>query len=375
MAANGVDSMISVHGVEMKVCGSHHDRRTKIKTRRKNGKKHRVIHKLDEEQVKWIVQQKHEDELSDAKIAQAMGVSGRWVRKLWARYRSTPVKDIKYPLQMGRPFEGLSGRREHAAVLSHCGRNRRMAVRLEVMIEESTGIHIPHHVIHKILKDEDLAENQPKKAKQRKWVRYERRFSNSMWHTDYKKLSDGRWFVSFQDDASRLIVGFGVFNEPTSDHAIHVLEQAIKKYGKPAQVLTDHGSQFYANEKADTKRGVAVFEKKLVKLGIKQVMARIRHPQTNGKLERFHLEIERHLKSFQEESANNTVRGITSDDHVGNPFYTAGMTDPVTRLVEWYNNLPHMSLKDRKETPAEAYVRKQAPEDATAKEMVEHAKL
>ena len=132
------------------------------------------------------------------------------------------------------------------------------------------------------MKDEELAENQPRKAQKRKWVRYERRFSNSLWHTDYKQLPDGRWFVSYQDDASRLIVAFGVFKEATAEHAIEVLEQAIRKYGKPAQILTDHGSQFYSNEKENARRGVSVFEKKLVQLGIKQVMARVRHPQTNG---------------------------------------------------------------------------------------------
>ena len=73
-------------------------------------------------------------------------------------------------MQMGHPFEGLPERREQDAVLSHCGRNRRMAVMLEVMIEELMGIHIPHHVVHEILKDEEIAETQPKKAKHRKWV-------------------------------------------------------------------------------------------------------------------------------------------------------------------------------------------------------------
>ena len=45
------------------------------------------------------------------------------------------------------------------------------------------------------------------------------------------------------------------------------------------------------------------------------------------------------------------------------------MTDPVARLVDWYNSLPHMSLMDGRETPAEAYVRKQAPKDITTEEM------
>ncbi len=376
MATSGVDPMISAHAVEMLVCGSSHDRRTKIKTRFKNGKKIRVIHKLDEEQVRWIMRQKANGQMSNAEIAEPMGVSDRWVRKLWSRYRFMRPEDIKWPPQMGRPDEGLPGRREHSAVLSCCNQGRRMAVRLEVIVERSIGIHISHHIIHDVLKDEELAENQPAKTKQRKWVRYERRYSNSLWHTDYKQLRDGKWFVSFQDDASRLIVGFGVFDESTSDHAIKVLEEAIKRYGKPAQVLTDHGSQFYANEKENARRGTAAFETRLVELGIKHVLARIRHPQTNGKLERFHLEIERHLKSFEDESVSNTVRDAKPGDHVGNPFHAAGRTDPVARLVDWYNNTPHMSLMDGKETPAEAYVRKQAPKDITTEEMGEdlHAK-
>ena len=335
-----------------------------------------MIHKLDEEQVRWMMRQKANGQTSSAEIAESMGVSDRWVRKLWSRYRFTRPEDVTWPPRMGRPVEGLPSRREHSAVLSCCSQGRRMAVRIETMVERSIGIHISHHVIHGILKDEELAENQPAKAKQRKWVRYERRYSNSLWHTDYKQLPDGKWFVSFQDDASRLVMGFGVFDEATSDHAIGVLEDAIKRYGKPAQVLTDRGSQFYANEKENTKRGVATFETRLVELGIKHVLARVRHPQTNGKLERFHLEIERRLKSFEDESVSNTVRNVRPGDHVGSPFHAAGMTDPVARLVDWYNSLPHMSLMDGKETPAEAYVRKQAPKDITTEEMGEnlHAK-
>ena len=161
-----------------------------------------------------------------------------------------------------------------------------------------------------------------------------------------------------------MIVGFGVFNEATTVHAIEVLERVIAKYGKPASILSDHGSQFFANEAENRRRGVSEFEKKLVELEIKQILARINHPQTNGKLERFHRELEAHLRSFEEESSSRTVRGVKPDGHVGNPFYNAGALDPVTRLVRWYNEeREHMSLKDGMETPAEAYLRKMPTEE------------
>ena len=80
-------------------------------------------------------------------------------------------------------------------------------------------------------------------------------YSNSLWHTDYKKLDDGRWLIACQDDAPRFITGWGVFENATTQNAITVLEQAIMDHGKPAAVMTDHGTQFYANESEAKKRG------------------------------------------------------------------------------------------------------------------------
>jgi len=159
-----------------------------------------------------------------------------------------------------------------------------------------------------------------------------------MWNTDWKKLDDGRWFLCYQDDASRFIVHHGVFAEATADNALAVLREAIAKHGKPASILTDHGSQFYANQAEYKKRGASDFEQELVRLEIKHILARVNHPQTNGKLERFHGEIVRKQKWF----------------------------DTIDELVHWYNNIkPHMSLDwDNLETPAQAFVRKM-PEKGT----------
>ena len=67
-----------------------------------------------------------------------------------------------------------------------------------------------------------------------------------------------------------------------------VLDEAIARHGKPASVMTDHGLQFYANEADSRKRGESEFEKRLVEMDIRQILACVKHPQTNGKLERIH---------------------------------------------------------------------------------------
>ena len=199
---------------------------------------------------------------------------------------------------------------------------------------------------------------------QRRWVRHERRYSNSMWHAAYKLLDDGRWFIAYQDDASRFIVGFGVFKEATGEHAVEVLKEAISRHGKPASVLTGRGPQFYASEKEAPSGGGAKFEEELVALGVRHVLARAGRAQTNAKLGRFYGDLQRKLPRFAGASAGRAVRqrGGPGAGHVGGPFCTDKPRDPAERLVDWYNNKPHRSLDwDSSETPAQAFVRKAAP--------------
>jgi putative transposase len=67
-----------------------------------------------------------------------------------------------------------------------------------------------------------------------------------------------------------------------------LLKSSIASYGKPKCVMTDHGSQYYAN-KADEKQQNTKFRVALSVLGIKHYLARVNRPQTNGKVERFFL--------------------------------------------------------------------------------------
>ena len=112
-------------------------------------------------------------------------------------------------------------------------------------------------------------------------------------------MDDGMWFLAYQDDASSKIVGFGVFKEATGKHAIEVLKEAISSHGKPASVLTDRGSQFYASPKEDAAQGESQFQKELRALDIRHILAGVNHPQTNGKLERFFHTLETEMVHFR----------------------------------------------------------------------------
>ena len=297
---------------------------------RSRGQLYHVPVKLDPVKIEWIVRKKEKGELTNRVIAESMGVSTIWVKKLWKRYRT----DGKMPTirKAGRRVVQTSP--EDVALIVETHREYEAgAVMLERVIDSLYRTHIPHNRVHRTLRSLGLAREEPRKQAKRKWVRYERRYSNSMWHTDWT-LIDGKrgWLIAYLDDASRFVVGYGLFPEATSAHSVEVLKEAIREHGKPASILTDRGIQFYAVEADERLRGLTVFERYLIENEIRQVLSRVSHPQTNGKVERFFRTVKDKLPRF----------------------------GTVDSLIQWYNvKRPHMSLNlDVMETPYQAYLRK-----------------
>ena len=91
------------------------------------------------------------------------------------------------------------------------------------------------------------------KKKRRKWVRYERTHSMSLWQGDWKMLGE-KWILAFMDDASRFITGYGVFDSATNENTIKVLREGFTEYGIPDEILTDHGTQFVTAKSRETAR-------------------------------------------------------------------------------------------------------------------------
>jgi hypothetical protein len=115
---------------------------------------------------------------------------------------------------------------------------------------------------------------------------FERSRSNQLWQTDLftfilKRQNRRVHLVAFMDDHSRFITGYGLHGSQSTALVIEVVRAAIAAYGVPAEILTDNGAQYV------TWRGKSQFSKELEKLGIKQIVARPKRPQTLGKIERF----------------------------------------------------------------------------------------
>jgi transposase InsO family protein len=76
---------------------------------------------------------------------------------------------------------------------------------------------------------------------------------------NWKQLTTAEWILAIMDDASRFIVAYGAYPQATTENTLTILKQAIAKYGCPEEILTDRGSQFYANEGERKEKGVSQF--------------------------------------------------------------------------------------------------------------------
>jgi putative transposase len=171
------------------------------------------------------------------------------------------------------------------------------------------GFKVSQHIIQRILDEQGLTEPCPKRRGQRKYVRYQWPISNYMWHCDWSEYEKKQYMV-FIDDRSRKIMAAGVFSNATTKNSLFVLYQAILMNDVcPAIVLSDKGSQFYANKYDKTgRKGISEFEKELEKIGIDFWSSRRNHPQTNGKMEKWFDTLKKRMKKHPEETLQETVK-------------------------------------------------------------------
>jgi transposase InsO family protein len=167
--------------------------------------------------------------------------------------------------------------------------------------------------------------------------RFERESPNELWQIDFKghiaTHSGGRCHpLTALDDHSRFNIVLSACDNEQGQTVRRELEEAFRRYGLPLAMLMDNGPP-WGDPGGDPHTGFSVW---LMRLGIRVLHGRPRHPQTQGKEERFH----RTLKA-------EVLNGRSFRDH----------TECQRAFDEWrprYNHeRPHESLAMA--TPAERY--------------------
>jgi transposase InsO family protein len=161
------------------------------------------------------------------------------------------------------------------------------------VLEEEEGVKIPWITVHRILKRQGLVREE---AVRPATQRFERAEPNELWQMDFKGMAASRpgcLPLSLLDDHSRYVVGLWALESTGGAGVRQVLEQRFREVGLPQGLLMDHGTPWWT---PGSRIGLTVLTVWLLKLGIGLHFSGFRHPQTQGKVERWHGSLERAMR-------------------------------------------------------------------------------
>ncbi|MDG7052236.1 MAG: hypothetical protein JRN19_07305, partial [Nitrososphaerota archaeon] len=189
--------------------------------------------KLDARQMEYIVREKASKGKSSVVISQALGISKRRVDQVYRYYTDNGcIPSLAMP---GRKKGDELTEDEVNLILNSYSKYLVNALYLQHMIRADTGININHNRIQRVMNASGLSSGAGRRWKKRNWIRYEREHSNELWHTDWHQIKDprwkGLWLITYEDDSSRFVTGYGVFPTLTSEYSVKVLKEAIARYG------------------------------------------------------------------------------------------------------------------------------------------------
>jgi len=179
---------------------------------------------------------------------------------------------------------------EEQAVLAAARRSPELSCRqLAAWITDNMGFSVSESTVYRILRREGLVKSPEMQLKAAKEYHRKTTGPHQMWATDasyFKVVGWGYYYlVTVMDDYSRFILAWKLQRDMTADSLIEVVQEAVDATGMTdvpvedrTKLLTDNGSGYVSRS----------FRDYLHLVGIRHIKAALFHPQTNGKLERYH---------------------------------------------------------------------------------------
>ncbi len=208
------------------------------------------------------------------------------------------------------------------------------AKKLEVLLREE-GTSLAVITINRILKRRGLVRRKDSHAPALQ--RFERSTPNELWQMDGKgeyRGGDGTCYpLSILDDHSRYAVGLYGLRAFTAEEIYPCVVRTFERYGVPEAMLMDRGSVWWGTKNG---YGLTWLSVRLIEQGIRLHYGRVHHPQTQGKVERFH------------RTLNEAIR------YRGKPQRLADWPGALEEFRRIYNEQrPHEALQMKR--PAERY--------------------
>jgi transposase InsO family protein len=277
-----------------------------------------------------------------AELASKHGVHRSWLYKLLARYRREGPAGLeprsrrphRSPTRIAGDWDDdiVTLRKELSDLGVDAG-----AMTIQTHLQRRRGAAPSVSTIWRVLKARGFVVPQPHKRPKSSIIRFAAELPNECWQADvtHVELANGAVFevLNVIDDNSRLCVSSRAFVTTRSADVVRTLHRAAESLGYPASFLTDNGAIFTSAPRG----GAGLFETELLSLGIATKHSRPYHPQTCGKVERFHQTLKKHLAKQE---------GLDTKKQ---------LQVALERFARYYNEIrPHRGVGRR--TPAEVFV-------------------
>lgn len=203
------------------------------------------------------------------------------------------------------------------------------ARKLAVLLERE-GIALPVITVHRVLVRHDLV--QDRERRRQATGRFEREAPNQLWQMDFKGQKGAEAAIgplSVLDDHSRYLVALEQTGSTRGEVVRERLEDVFRHNGVPEAMLMDHGVPWW---NAASSKGWTQLSVWLMRQGIRCRFSGIRHPQTQGKVERFHgaLEQARQRPDGERWLSQDWLDGFREEYNQLRPHEALGMQTPAS---------------------------------------------
>ena len=165
---------------------------------------------------------------------------------------------------------------------------------LAAWITDNQGFSVSESSVYRILRREGLVKRLEMRLAAGKEYHRKTTAPHQMWPTDasyFRVVGWGYYYlVTVMDDYSRFILSHMLQRDMTADSFIEVVQEAVDRTRMDLVPVTDRTRLLSDNGPGYVSRA---FRDYLGLVGIKHILATPFHPQTNGKLERYHQTLKR----------------------------------------------------------------------------------
>lgn len=245
---------------------------------------------VQEQRVRFVVAAARREK-SLTSLCQEFGIS-RPTGYLWVkRYQQSGVAGIAETSRRPRRSPERTAEELERRVIEARERYPDWGARKLQVVLKRENIELTHSTIHRILLRHDLVRDHDRHRPAVQ--RFERSQPNELWQMDFKSPIGWQAAVgplSVLDDHSRYAPVLQAVGSARAELVREQLEMAFAGCGVPQAMLMDHGVPWWSASAPTGATGLTVW---LMKQGIQLHWSGFRHPQTQGKVERFHGALER----------------------------------------------------------------------------------